>query len=212
MKKYKYYLSDKNYLISLSIGILILLTSLIINFYAGTYATERASNSVTDIILSNTRVFDVDLLFVWGPVVMWVFILLLGLHRPQKIPFVLKSVALFVLVRSVFISITHVGPFPDQITITTETFIAKNFIFGGDLFFSAHTGLPFLLALTFYNNKILRLFFMLLAVFFGTIVLLAHRHYSIDVLSAFFITYTIHHIALLLFKEDYKLFSKDSNF
>jgi hypothetical protein len=35
---------------------------------------------------------------------------------------------------------------------------------------------------------------------------LAHLHYSIDVLSAFFITYTISHIACVFFKKDLLLF------
>jgi hypothetical protein len=183
--------------------------SLIINFYAGTYATESASNPVTDIVLSNTRVYDLDGFFVFGPVVMIVFVALLCVIRPQKLPLILKSTALFVVIRSVFISITHIGPFPDQMTIVTGANIIKDFTFGGDLFFSAHTGLPFLMALIFYKNKTLRYLFIGIAVLFGGVVLLSHRHYSIDVLSAFFITYTIYNIALRLFKKDVVLFNQE---
>ena len=82
----------------------------------------------------------------------------------------------------------------------------EKFAFGGDLFFSGHTGLPFLMALIFWDNKYLRWIFILTSVMFATVVLLAHLHYSIDVLSAFFITYTIFHIALFLFKKDRRLF------
>ena len=211
MKRYKKYLLDKTYLLSATTSFLLLLVSLIINFYAGTYATEKASSAVTDVVLSNTPVFDVDGLFVWGPVVLFIFVVLLCLHKPQKLPFVIKSTALFILVRSVFISITHIGPFPDQLVITTGASIAKDFTFGADLFFSAHTGLPFLLALIFYRNKPLRFLFIGSSILFGAVVLLAHRHYSIDVLSAFFITYTIYHIALNLFKKDYHIFNQDLN-
>jgi hypothetical protein len=41
---------------------------------------------------------------------------------------------------------------------------------------------------------------------FGIVVLLGHLHYSIDVLSAFFITYSIYHICELFFKTDKKIF------
>lgn len=211
MQIYKKYFLDKNYLESLFAGVVSLFGSLIINFYAGTYATEKASNAVTDIILSNTRVYDLDGFFVFGPVVLIAFVALLCVIRPQKLPFILKSTALFVIIRSVFISITHIGPFPDQMAIVTGAKIVQDFTFGGDLFFSAHTGLPFLMALIFYKNNTLRYLFISIAVLFGGVVLLSHRHYSIDVLSAFFITYTIYNIALRLFKTDYAMFNEEKD-
>lgn len=209
MQTYKKYFSDKHYLESFFAGAVALFGSLIINFYAGTYATERASNAVTDIILSNTKVYDLDGFFVFGPVVLILFVALLCVIRPQKLPFILKSTALFIVIRSVFISITHIGPFPDQMVIVSGASIIKDFTFGGDLFFSAHTGLPFLMALIFYKNKTLKYLFISIAVLFGAVVLLSHRHYSIDVLSAFFITYTIYSIAIRLFKSDLVIFNQD---
>jgi membrane-associated phospholipid phosphatase len=177
-----------------------------VNILAGNYATYSASSPVTDIILSNIPVVNVDDFFVFGPILFWAIIIAYCLVNPKKIPFWLKSVALFVVVRSVFISLTHVGPFPDRVITDTFTLIANYnfFIFnsGADLFFSGHTGLPFLCALIFWDNFRLRIFCLLSAVFFGVIVLLGHMHYSIDVLSAFFITYTIYHIALKIFPAD----------
>jgi membrane-associated phospholipid phosphatase len=64
---------------------------------------------------------------------------------------------------------------------------------------------PFLLGLIYWDNKILRLIFIATSVVFGTTVLLGHTHYSIDVFAAFFITYSIFHIALYLFKKDWEL-------
>ncbi len=207
MQTYKKFFSDWGYIKSLFSGAVILVGSLIINYYAGTYATEKASNAVTDIILSNTKVYDLDGFFVFGPVALVVFVVILCLIKPQKLPFIFKSVGLFVIIRSVFISITHIGPFPDQLTIVSGASIIEDFTFGGDLFFSAHTGLPFLLALAFYKDKILRDLFIATAILFGAVVLLSHRHYSIDVLSAFFITYTIYIISIKLFKREYAMFN-----
>ena len=45
----------------------------------------------------------------------------------------------------------------------------------------------------------LRYLFLAWSVFFGIVVLLGHLHYTIDVLSAFFITYGIVDIAKWLF-------------
>ncbi len=198
----KPYLTDTAFLRSVAIGIVLLAASLFVNFYAGLYATERASNAVTDVILSNIPVFDVDGLFVWGTLGFWIIAGLLGLGHPRKIPFALKNIALFILIRSVFITLTHIGPFPTHLAIDSN--IIHKFTFGGDLFFSGHTGLPFLLALIFWEDVRLRIFFIASAILFGIVVLLAHLHYSIDVLSAFFITYSIFKIATIFFKKDYE--------
>ena len=202
------HLKDKEFVMSFLAGIAILLISLVINFYSSTYATKSASNPVTDIILSNIPVFDVDHFFIYGPWILWIFVGLICTTKPFRIPFILKSIALFVIIRSIFISLTHIGPFPSQILIEPSRLI-NDFSTGGDLFFSAHTGLPFLMALIFWQKKYLRYLFILTSIFFGAIVLLGHLHYSIDVLAAFFITYSIYHIAEVFFKKDFVNMQKE---
>lgn len=197
---YKPYLKDREFWTSFFISFIFLLFSLVINSYAGRYATARASNAVTDLVLSNTPVFDVYYVYVYGAILFWVFVGFLCLIHPRRIPFVLKSVSLFVLTRSLFISLTHIAPPVSQIAMNSG--IMNKFSYGGDLFFSGHTGLPFLMALIFWENVQLRLFFIAISILFGVTVLLGHIHYSIDVLSAFFITYTIYRLALKLFKRD----------
>ncbi len=205
----KKYFKNKSYAWSLARGIAFLLLSLVINFYAGTYATSHASSSVTDIVLSNTRVYDVDLIFVYGYFILMFFIIAVGFWKPQRAPFIAKSAATFTIIRSVFISLTHISPFPDHVTITSTFFNNAYFtglIKGDDLFFSGHTGMPFLLALICWDIKPLRYIFLAISLIFGTVVLLGHLHYSIDVLAAFFITYAIFDICKWLFKNDWKVF------
>jgi hypothetical protein len=198
--KYKSHFKDRIFLISFISSFFFLVVALIINFYAGMYATESASGSVTDIILSNTRVYDLDGIFVYGSIVFFFFIVFVCTIKPHRTPFTVKSIALFIIIRSAFITLTHIGPFPSQIVIHSD--ILSKLTFGGDLFFSGHTGLPFLLALIFWKDKIIRNIFILFSLTFAVVVLLSHMHYTIDVLSAFFITYTIFHIAELFFRKD----------
>lgn len=211
ISRYKLHFGDKKFILSLTLSLLLLASSLVANFYAGIYATEKASSSVTDIILNNIPTFDVDGMFMYGPLILWGFVSILCLIHPKRIPFVLKSISLFILIRSIFVTLTHIGPFPDQLAINYSSDLVKKFTFGGDLFFSAHTGLPFLMALVFWKNKYLRVIFIGTSIFFGIIVLMVKLHYSIDVLSAFFITYTIYHIAEIIFKGDKEIFESQAN-
>ena len=214
LKNYHKYFSDKTFLHSFFLSVFYLVSSMAINFYAAQYATISASNSVTDIVLSNTRVYDVGDFFVFGGLALLVLIAFTCIIRPQSIPFAFKTIALFVIVRSVFISLTHIGPFPTQVTFDRSTIhyakeiIGKNgfnaFFSGNDLFFSGHTGLPFLMAFICWDNKWLRYMFIALSIAFGITVLLGHLHYSIDVLAAFFITSSIFNLAKIFFKDDYK--------
>lgn len=180
-------------------------------FFVSGYVTRVSSESVTDVILSNTRVYDVGGIFVWGSIILVIVGLLVLLRRPNHMPFVVKSIATFTLIRSVFVSLTHISPFPTRAIIDSAFFNSEVFrgIFtGNDLFFSGHTGVPFLLALIFWENKTLRIIFLSFSIMFAFVVLLGHLHYSIDVLSAYFITFTIFHLCKYIFKKDWQLFLK----
>lgn len=207
-ERYQIFVADPLFRYSTLVAFLLLSLSAVINYYAGTYATEQASNAVTDIILSNIPVYHVDEVFVYGPFFLLILVVSLLIVQPKYIPFTLHSLALFIITRSFFISLTHIGPFPSQTVLDLGT-ISSKFIFGGDLFFSGHTGIPFLLALIFWNERFLRYTFLLFSAVFGATALLGHLHYTIDVLSAFFITYTIFHIAEKLFKKERMLFRKE---
>ncbi len=206
VKRYKNALADKNFLLSSLTGFILCAGSIFANFYAGNYATEVASNSVTDIILSNIRVFDVDWFFIFGSLILIVFVVVLCLIDPRRIPFVLFSMGLFYFTRAIFISMTHLGPYPGHVDLNNGNILGRLFS-GSDMFFSGHTGAPFLLALIFWDTKILRYIFLGWSVFFGAVVLLGHLHYTIDVFSAFFITYGVFHLARFFFKNEYELFN-----
>lgn len=195
---------DKNFIISVVFAILLLLFSFVVNFFAGTYANSSQSNYVSDIFLDHLPVYNMNFIFFEGFMLFWILIILILAYRPKVIPFTLKSIALFILVRSLFITLTHLRDYPNDTFLQADSVFKNVFTFGGDLFFSAHTGLPFLMALIFWRNKNLRTFFLLASLFFGASVLLGHLHYSIDVFAAFFITYSIYKIAENVFERDYR--------
>ena len=212
MQSYKTYFTDKTFLISFFGGLILLATSLVSQFFVTGYVNDLPSTPVTDLILSNIRVYDVGGIFVYGSFLLLFVALFVALRKPSSIPFMLKSVALFTLIRSLFVIMTHFTSFPTRIAIESS-FLNHAFfdgIFtGNDLFFSGHTGLPFLLVLMFWDyNKTTRTVFLGFSILFAIVVLLGHIHYSIDVLSAFFITYGIFQICKFLFKQEWEFFLK----
>ncbi len=199
--------SKWRYYSSLLEAILLFIVSVYITHLASRYASINASNYVEDIVLSNTPVFDFELIFVHGAIMLTIFVVALCLYFRKTAPFLLKAVSLFIIIRAMFVSLTHLGPYPTKLNLDSRLldFITS----GNDLFFSGHTGLPFLIALIFWDHKYLRALFLGASIVFGVIVLLSHLHYSIDVFAAFFITYSIYHIAIKLFRKDFEFFTME---
>jgi hypothetical protein len=203
-QKHKFFWLNKQYFLSAFLGVVLLAGSLYANYYANYYSAISASNSVTDIILDNIPVINVSFAFSEGAVIFVLVLIGIALFEPKYIPFGLKSISLFVLIRSCFMILTHLAPPQGATLINPGDFINK-VSQGSDLFFSAHTGLPFLMAIIFWQIKYVRYFFLLCTIVGGISVLLGHLHYSIDVFSALFITFGIYHIAKKIFPRDFRL-------
>ncbi len=201
--------STLRYYASLLEAVIIFIVSVFATHYASKYAAIKAGNHVEDIILSNTRVYDFEFIFVQGAIMLSLFVIALCFKFRKTAPFVIKAASLFIIIRAMFVSLTHIGPYPLKLEL--ESGLLNFITSGNDLFFSGHTGLPFLIALIFWDHKYIRYLFLVSSVIFGIIVLLSHLHYSIDVFAAFFITYTIYHIAIKLFSKDYEFFTLDKD-
>jgi len=211
LSRYKYHWNQKEFRISCLLGISFFALSLFISHQASNYADVRASNYVTDILLDNLPTFDVDGILNYGVIVFSLLVIYLLVTEPKKIPFTLKSLALFIIIRSAFVTLTHLGPVPAETSINPNDLLSR-LIIGRDYFFSGHTGMPFLIALIFWKDKIARYISIAMSLLFGTSVILGHLHYSIDVFAAFFITYSIFRIAVRAFSPDHNLWHKTENF
>ena len=180
------------------------------NIYSFNYSQRPTYNYVGDLILDNIPVIDLSFIIIEIGLVAIILGTLFVFSKPRYVLFTLKAIALLIIIRAFFISLTHVGIHPDGIVPGLGLFDAvyTYLKFQTGLFFSGHTGMPFLMALIFWDNLRARYTFLSLSLIFAVAVLLAHVHYSIDVFAAPFMAYGIFKIAQHFFPRDYALIKR----
>ncbi len=170
--------------------------------------------AVGDLFLDVLPIMDLRYIYVYGILVGILVLVSYELFwRPDLIPFSIKFFAAVFVTRSVFISLTHLGP-PEGFLITafSQDFSGWPFnhmMHSNDLFFSGHVAYPFMAALITLHRKPLFYFFLTLSVLMGATVLLMRIHYSIDVFAAYFIVYGLYHAVKKVFGKtdlDFKHF------
>ena len=177
-----------------------------INYYAGVYTTTKANVSeVQDIILDHLPAIDLSLIFVWLFIAIFAVLYVYPIvFRPDKIAYSFFMIGLWILVRAIFICLTHLKTPASAIMATFPSWF-QTFSFNNDMFFSGHAGLPFMCFLIFRKyNKFVGYFMLVASIINSITVLFMHQHYSIDVLSAFFITYGVYIIGDKIFNGDNK--------
>lgn len=190
-------LRNKKYRISLLLGFIWLIAALYVNYLISNFNETFVATGAGDLILDNIPTLDLNYFYTVGIYVIIVSLFVYIFFRPEIAPFAFKTYAIFILVRSFFIVLTHIGPPPGFYDLAgpgQDSPFLQKFFFINDLFFSAHTGIPFLGFLLF-RGSVVRYFYLVASFVMGATVLLMHVHYSIDVFGAYFITYSIYHLS-----------------
>ena len=180
------------------LSLLFLGIALVLNYIAGTYVDGTGTTVATDIILDHTIIINLSFLFIYGiGFVITVLFLYPLFFNVKETHIVISQFSLLVLIRSFFVSLTHLRAPADAIIMSSSS-VYDVFFFNNDLFFSAHTAIPFLGYLLFRKEKV-ALFFLCSTVILAMTVLLMHVHYSIDVFAAIFIAYGSYRLGNWLF-------------
>jgi len=174
---------------------------------SGDYATSVAGTvAAPDLILDHFGPYNLSFIFVW------LYILVIAIYfiyplivKPKELPYIFNMFSIYLFIRSFFVIFTHLAV-PHDATLTYFPSFLQLINYSSDLFFSGHAGLPFLAFLVFReHHKGIAYFMFVSSIILGVTVLLMHVHYSIDVLSAYFIVYGIYKIGnkfLREFKQD----------
>ena len=192
-KGLKHSLSTHKY--KLLMSLIFLSAAVAIYAISGDFVSDHNWSAVSDVILNNIGPYNLSFIFVWLLVlVVVVFIAYPLIYQTDKLPYAITILSFFLVIRSVFMLFTHLGAPIDAIKVNAPSLL-QFLTFTNDLFFSGHTGLPFLGYLIFRkDNKWIKTFMFISSIIMAITVLLMHIHYSIDVLAAFFITYGIYKI------------------
>lgn len=201
---WKALLKSSTYRWSLGVGLFFFVLAYAVNYYITLYTQNVEVISVGDLILDNIPTIDLSFIFIFG--IFFVAFLLFVYPvfiKPELVPFTAKTLAAFILIRAFFISLTHLGAPLNYYNLAqfSESPSFFQYFYLNDLFFSAHTGLPYLGALLFWENRIMRYLLLGMSVLQALTVLFMHVHYSIDVFSAYFITYTIYIVSDRVFNH-----------
>ena len=185
---------------ALLLSVVFIIIAVVLNVISGKYVTEVGVGVPTDIILNNVGPYNLQIFFGWGYLFFMVLLFLFPLFfRIKSLHRVIGHWSLLVMMRSFFISLTHLKT---PLTAIPAKFpqIFQPFVFENDLFFSGHTATTFLGFLLFKDSKI-KWVFLAGSIFMGSVTLLMHRHYSIDVFAAYFITYGTYTFGNWFFKK-----------
>ncbi len=189
---------EHKYLIIVSL--IFLIVALLLGTIAGNYVDGKNSLAVKDIILDNIPTLNLTFLYVYGSALITLLLFIYPLFFEVKsLHRAISQFALLNLIRSFFISLTHLAiPVSALVYTTPAWFIFIDF--KNALFFSQHTATPFLGFLLFKNKKI-GIFFLIGTIVMALTVLFMHVHYSIDVFAALFIAYGSYNLGNWLFKK-----------
>ena len=189
---------EHKYLILFSL--FLLAVAIFLDYLAGIYVNKTPGVVAPDLILDHIPTLDLDLIFIYGDVLIIALIFLFPLFFSVKqFHKAISQFSLLIIVRAAFTTFTHL-----ETPLGALKFHIPNLIsiisFQNDMFFSGHTAVPFLGFLLFKDSKI-RYFFLASSIVMAATVLFMHVHYTIDVFSAFFITYGVYKIGERLFKR-----------
>lgn len=202
---------NKDYIKSLIVSSFLLVFSVIFSLYSSAQNDILFSSTpVEDLFFSIIPILDLSLVFVTLEILLIILAFLYGIFIvPKKLPFALLAFSIFIGIRAVCISLTHIGVPVDYIYPSMGT---GDFFFHNDLFFSGHTGGPFLVALILWQRKFWRYFLISISILMAFTVLAMRVHYSIDIVGAYFITYGIFKIAEnIVHKTGFFVYSRDTS-
>lgn len=123
-------------------------------------------------------------------------------YYPRRAPFLVFLLAVYMVVRTAFVFLSPIGPPVGMYDMRKLDFVFSKIMgtwtFNNEFVFSGHTGIPFLFFL-FFDTPKLKAVMLAGSLTMGVCVLLSRNHYTVDVLAAYLVTYSIYKLSEWLY-------------
>jgi hypothetical protein len=165
----------------------------------GWYADQRAMPPSSDWLLDQLPPQNLIPLLSWGWLSLHVYAVGAAvLYQPRRLPFLFFLLGTYLSVRTLYVFLSPIGAPVQMLDMgeldTLFPLVAGVYTFENEFIFSGHTAMPFLFAL-FLEGRIQKTVMALGSLAMAGAVLLTHNHYTVDVLSAYFMGYAIYRLA-----------------
>jgi hypothetical protein len=184
-------------------GIVFLFAAYAFYMNLGWYADHRALPKSSDWLLDRLPLVNVVPLLSWGWLVIHVYAVATALlYYPRKLPFLFFLLGVYLCVRTLYVFLSPIGA-PEAILHMGELdllfpMVAGVYTFQNEFIFSGHTAMPFLFAL-FFETRAQKTLMLVGSAVMAVAVLLTRNHYTVDVISAWFMGYAIYVLSQRLY-------------
>jgi hypothetical protein len=192
-----------------------LLGSYVFYMNLGWYADQRALPVSSDWLLDRLPTWNLVPLLSWGWLALHAWALGAAvLYQPRRLPFLLFLMGVYLSVRTVCVFLSPIGA-PVHILDLREidalfAQVAGEYTFQNEFIFSGHTTVPFLFFL-FFERPVHKAVMLAGALTMAAAVLLTHNHYTVDVLSAWFMGYAIYALSRALWQAGARRMRADTS-
>ncbi len=175
------------------------------HFYTrlGWVADQRALPTGSDWLLRRLPVVDVLPVLSWGWFGLHIFAAgAAALYYPRRMPFLIFMLSVFLFIRTAFVFLSPIGHPTGMLDMSKMDWIFAKIMgawtFNNEFVFSGHTGIPFLFYL-FFETRGLKTIMLAGSITMAVCVLLSHNHYTVDVLAAYLVSYSIYKLSETLY-------------
>jgi hypothetical protein len=125
-------------------------------------------------------------------------------YSPRRVPFLIFLLTVYMVVRTAFVFLSPIGAPAGMVDMRLHDAIFSRILgtwtFMNEFVFSGHTAIPFLFYLFFKTPGLKRLM-LAGSIVMAVSVLLSRNHYTVDVIAAFFTSYSVYALSRAGYKR-----------